>query len=211
MSFLTPRFARCLPCPRSLVDSDSGEKIRPSEAIELFQKLLSMSRNGKDGEDSEKGDEAKAIESADSSTKAEDTSKPETTPTVGRQRVFSTSVSTIDPRTGKQQVRQSEGRRKAASVVNFSMLFLLCHNALTPPTRCFAPRPAHHSVSSQTTPFMQDALQWWRLSRERKSPVRTQETQGRCLGGRIPFSPLVTTINPPAKLRATESEMLEVS
>ena len=72
--------------------------MRPSEAIELFQKLLSMSRNG--GKE-EGGDDTKPKD--DSASKAVETSSAETTPTVGRQRVLSTSVSTVDPRTGKQQ------------------------------------------------------------------------------------------------------------
>ena len=68
---------------------DDKDKISTADAIELFQKLLTMSGK-KDGEGGTAGDKAVVEEE-----------KP--APTVGRQRVPSTCVSGVDPTTGRQQ------------------------------------------------------------------------------------------------------------
>ena len=99
---------------------EDDEKMGPTEAIELFQKLLSMQKSGKEQQEesplankpkplatSSNGDAALGGEGSgdlndSGSGDGDDTAAARPPYTVGRQRVLSTSVSSIDPMTGKQ-------------------------------------------------------------------------------------------------------------
>jgi len=83
-------------------EGDGEERISTANAIDLFQKLLTMSKDKEGKEDDDKTSKDKA-EAPSTSLPSETSSFSPAPPSVGRQRVLSTSVSGINPRTGRQE------------------------------------------------------------------------------------------------------------